>query len=67
MVIHIRNTDKIECDYRYLLEMLDGSMMSSPETIIVPAGKMVFAMQLILTPVIRNLMAEQSRERQAET
>lgn len=65
MVIHIRNSDKIECDYRYLLEMLDGSMMSSPETIIVPAGKMVFAMQLILTPVIRNLMDEQTRSKQA--
>ena len=61
MVIHIRNTDKIKCDYRHLLEMLDGSMMSSPETIIVPAGKMVFAMQLILTPVITNLMAKKTR------
>lgn len=60
MVIHIRNTDKIPCDFRHLLEMLDGSMMSSPETIIVPAGKMVFAMQLILTPVIRELMEKKS-------
>ena len=56
LVIHIRNSEKIDVNYRHLLEMLDGSMMSSPETIIVPAGKMVFAMQLILTPVIRNLM-----------
>ena len=41
-VIHIRNQEKIEVDFRYLLEMLEGSMMSSPETIVVPAGKMIF-------------------------
>ena len=39
-----------------LLEMLEGSIMSSPDTIVVPAGKKVFAMQLILTPVIQNLL-----------
>lgn len=54
-VIHIRNLEKIEVDFRYLLEMLEGAIMSSPETIVVPAGKMVFAMQLILTPFIQKL------------
>ncbi len=57
-VIHIRNMEKIEVDFRYLLEMLEGSMMSSPETIVVPAGKMVFAMQLILTPLILKLYSQ---------
>ena len=57
-VIHIRNQEKIEVDFRYLLEMLEGSMMSSPETIVVPAGKMIFAMQLILTPLITKLYAQ---------
>lgn len=57
-VIHIRNREKIEVDFRYLLEMLEGSMMSSPETIVVPAGKMVFAMRLILTPLILKLHAQ---------
>ena len=57
-VIHIRNQEKIEVDFRYLLEMLEGSMMSSPETIVVPAGKMVFAMQLILTPLITKLYTQ---------
>jgi phosphoribulokinase len=54
-VIHIRNRDKIEVDFRYLLEMLEGSKMSSPETIVVPAGKMIFAIQLILGPLILKL------------
>lgn len=56
-VIHIRNLEKIAVDFRYLLEMLDGSQMSSPDTIVVPAGKKVFAMQLILLPVLQQLMA----------
>ena len=61
-VIHIRNLEKIAVDFRYLLEMLEGAFMSSPETIIVPAGKMVFAMQIILGPVIQNLMAYKNKE-----
>ena len=55
-VLHIRNLEKINVDFRYLLEMLEGSIMSSPDTIVVPAGKKVFAMQLILTPVIQKLL-----------
>ena len=57
-VLHIRNLEKINVDFRYLLEMLEGSIMSSPDTIVVPAGKKVFAMQLILTPVILKLLNE---------
>lgn len=63
MVIHIRNTEKIKVDFRYLLEMLESSIMSSPETIIVPAGKMVFAIQLILTPVIQKLMEDKHKQK----
>jgi phosphoribulokinase len=59
-VIHIRNLEKIKVDFRHLLELLDGSMMSSPDTIVVPAGKKVFAMQLILTPLLRKLIAQKS-------
>lgn len=59
-VIHIRNQDIIEVDFRHLLEMLEGSMMSTPDTIVVPAGKKVFAMQLILTPLLRKLIAQKS-------
>ena len=55
-VLHIRNLEKINVDFRHLLEMLEGAIMSSPDTIVVPAGKKVFAMQLILTPVIQKLL-----------
>lgn len=64
-VIHIRNRKKINVDFRYLLEMLEGSFMSSPDTIVVPAGKKVFAMQLILDPVIQSLMKEKNAQARA--
>ena len=57
-IIHVRNREKIKVDYPYLLHMLNGSFMSKPYTIVVPAGKTDFAMQLIIKPVIRQLMQE---------
>ncbi len=61
-VIHIRNRQKIDVDFRYLLEMLESSFMSAPDTIVVPAGKQIFAMQLILNPVIHQLMEQVGAE-----
>jgi len=55
-VIHIKNTNMLQVDFRYLLEMLEGSFMSTPETIVVPAGKKIFAMQLIINPVVKRLV-----------
>ncbi|MGY8814315.1 MAG: phosphoribulokinase [Gammaproteobacteria bacterium] len=55
-VIHARNLEKLSIDFRYLLEMLEGSFMSNPDTIVVPSGKMIFAMQLIINPVISRLI-----------
>jgi len=56
VVIHIRNQEKIKVDFQELLKMLDGSFMTTPNTIVVPAGKMIFAMQLITDPLIQDLM-----------
>ena len=56
VVIHVSNRAKIKPDFRYLLEMLNGAFMSRPDTIVVPAGKYVFAMELILNPVVESLM-----------
>lgn len=60
VVLHIRDLKKMAADFRYLLEMLQGSFMSAPDTIVVPAGKMIFAMQLIITPVIARMMMERN-------
>ncbi len=56
-VIHARNLEKLQVDFRYLLEMLEGSFMSNPDTIVVSSGKMIFAMQLIINPVISRLIS----------
>ena len=56
VVIHIRNQDKIKVDFQELLKMLNGSFMTKPNTIVVPAGKMIFAMRLITNPLIQDLM-----------
>lgn len=61
VVIHIADQKKIAADYRYLLEMLQGSFMSRPDTIVVPAGKMVFAMELLLNPVIERMMERRNQ------
>ena len=56
-VIHVRNRDKLEIDFLYLLEMLHGSFMSTPYTIVIPAGKTNFAIQLIIEPIIQHILA----------
>jgi len=61
-VVHIQDMEKLQPDFRSLLEMLDGSFMSTPDTIVVPAGKKSLCMQLILTPVIRKMMQETRRD-----
>ena len=55
-IIHICNTGKIRVDFHYLLEMLGGSFKSAPDTIVVPSEKKILAMQLIITPLIRQLV-----------
>jgi phosphoribulokinase len=36
--------------------MIDGSFMSRVNTLVVPGGKMGLAMELILTPLIKDLI-----------
>jgi phosphoribulokinase len=48
-------------DFPYLLQMLHGSYMSRPNSIVVPGGKMGLAMELILAPRIHELVAGAGR------
>ncbi len=54
VVIRFANPKGI--DFPYLLSMLNGSMMTRPNTLVIPGGKMGLAMQLIFTPMILRLM-----------
>ncbi|GMR19634.1 MAG: phosphoribulokinase [Gammaproteobacteria bacterium] len=57
----IRFRDPSKKDFPYLLQMLDGAFMSRPNTLVVPGGKMGFAMEVILKPIIHELMEKKQK------
>lgn len=58
VVIRFKNTKGV--DFPFLLSMIEGSFMSRRNNIVVPGGKMGFAMELIFTPIVHE-MIEKSR------
>lgn len=56
VVIRFRKPDIRNTDFTNLLSMISGSFMSRRNTIVVPGGKMGMAMEIILTPIILNLL-----------
>jgi len=61
VVIRIRKPEQWGIDFPWLVSMLKDSFMSRRNTLVVPAGKMMFAMELILAPIIYDMM-EKSRK-----
>jgi phosphoribulokinase len=59
VVIRFANPKGI--DFQYLMSMLHDSMMTRPNTLVVPGGKMGLAMQMIFTPMILRLMDQKRR------
>ncbi len=55
-MVVIRFRDPHGVDFPYLLTMIHDSFMSRPNCIVVPGGKMELAMQLVLSPIILDLM-----------
>ena len=58
VVIRFRDPKKFSIDFPYLLAMLDSSFMSRRNSLVVPGGKMGLAMEIILTPIIEQMMGE---------
>lgn len=56
VVIRFANPDKFDTDFPYLINMIPGSFMSRRNTIVVPGGKMGYAMEIILAPIIDQMM-----------
>jgi phosphoribulokinase len=56
VVIRFRDPKKLDIDFPYLLNILDDSFMSRRNTLVVPAGKMGFAMEIILAPIIERVL-----------
>ncbi|MBL1321319.1 MAG: phosphoribulokinase [Methylophaga sp.] len=57
-LIVIRFKDPAMADFPYYLSMLKDSFMSRPNNLVVPAVKMGLAMEIILTPVIDEMMVK---------
>ncbi|WP_419603297.1 phosphoribulokinase [Thiolapillus sp.] len=58
VVIRFADPDKFDINFPDLLSMIPDSMMSRRNTIVVPGGKMGFAMEIILGPIIDKMMDE---------
>ena len=61
IVIRFKEPEKFNIKFPDLLDMIPHSFMSRRNTIVVPGGKMGFAMELILTPIIHT-MIEKSKK-----
>jgi phosphoribulokinase len=61
VVIRFRNPRGV--DFPYLLNMIKDSFMSRPNNIVVPGGKMGLALELILTPLIWDMISR-AKERE---
>ncbi len=56
IVIRFRDVKKFNTDFPYLLSMIPNSFMSRRNTLVVPGAKMGLAMELILTPIIHDMI-----------
>ena len=56
VVIRFAHPTKFNINFPYLLNMIHDSFMSRRNTIVVPGGKMGLAMEVILTPIIHDLL-----------
>jgi phosphoribulokinase len=61
VVIRFKDPRKLRIDFPYLLSMIHDSFMSRRNTIVVPGGKMGFAMEIVLAPLIEEMMLKQGR------
>ena len=63
VIIHTNRgfREKFNIDFPYLLDMIHDSFMSRHTTLVVPGGKMGFAMELILQPLIDGMLVESKK------
>lgn len=60
VVIRFRDPKAQNVDFPHLLSMIEDSFMSRRNTIVVPGGKMGFAMEIILAPIIERILENRS-------
>jgi phosphoribulokinase len=60
VIIRFQDPVALNVDFPYLLNMIHDSFMSRRNTMVVPGGKMGFAMEVILQPIIERMMDSRS-------
>jgi len=58
VVIRFRDPAKFDVDFPYLLSMIKDSFISRRNTIVVPGGKMLLSMELILMPILEEIFGK---------
>lgn len=53
--------ERFDIDFPYLQSMIAGSFMSRHTTLVIPGGKMGFAMEIILSPLIDQMVEESKK------
>jgi phosphoribulokinase len=56
VIIRFKDPKKLQIDFPALLSMIHDSFMSRRNSMVVPGGKMGFAMEIILQPIIERMM-----------
>ncbi len=56
VIIRFKRLEKYPVDFPYLLSMIPGSFMSRRNNLVVPGGKMGYAMELVLEPIISGMI-----------
>ncbi|CAH1386474.1 phosphoribulokinase [Candidatus Nitrotoga sp. M5] len=57
----IRFRDSKGVDFSYILDMIQHSFMSRSNTIVVPGGKMSLAMEVILAPIMHEMLQNRNK------
>lgn len=56
VVIRFADPSQFGIDFNYLTQMIKGSYTMRSDTLVVPGGKMVLAMDIILNPIVHDLI-----------
>ena len=59
MVVRFRDPKGV--DFPYMLSMIPGSFMSRANTLVVAGGKMSFAMEIILAPIMHEMIENKKK------
>ncbi len=60
VVIRFRDPKALNVNFEYLLSMIKDSFMSRRNSIVVPGGKMGFAMEIVLAPIIERILKDRN-------